>query len=176
MPDKQLLFTSGLSLGAARHQAGAVLAISLIILLLLTIIGITAAQVTGLEEKMAGNLRDRNLAFQAAETALRAGEKEASATSLQCPILPAAATIGFFAHTDSPKIDDGNGSVWSTGNAISYSAAVLVGGNTTKTKPPMYIIQCINVPGPPSLYRITARGTGGTTDSVVILQSIYRRY
>ena len=61
-----------------RHQSGAVLAISLIILLLLTLIGLTAAQVTGLEEKMAGNLRDRNLAFQAAESALRAGEEKTS--------------------------------------------------------------------------------------------------
>ena len=62
----------------SQHQSGAVLAISLIILLLLTIIGLTATQVTGLEEKMAGNLRDRNLAFQAAETALRAGEAQTS--------------------------------------------------------------------------------------------------
>ena len=175
MPDRQLLFTSGLALGAARHQAGAVLAISLIILLLLTIIGITAAEVTGLEEKMAGNLRDRNLAFQAAETALREGEKETSSLP-QCPISSAAAAIGFFAHTDAPKIDDGNGSVWFTGNAKSYSAAILA--STTVVKPPLYIIQCVYSPpgSSSSLYRITARGTGGTTDSVVILQSIYKRY
>jgi len=36
-------------------------------LLLLTIIGITGIQVSGLEEKMAGNSRDQNLAFQSAE-------------------------------------------------------------------------------------------------------------
>ena len=56
------------------QQSGAVLIISLIMLLLLTLIGVTGSQVTGLEEKMAGNMRDQNLAFQAAETALRAGE------------------------------------------------------------------------------------------------------
>ena len=88
--------------------------------------------------------------------------------------------VGFFADNtlrEDPPLIDGDGSVWFTGNARSYSKAILVGGNTTKTKPPMYIIQCINsVPGSSSLYRITARGTGGTTDSVVILQSIYKRY
>jgi type IV pilus assembly protein PilX len=155
-----------------QHQTGAVLAISLIILLLLTIIGITASQVTGLEEKMAGNLRDRNLAFQAAETALREGEKKTSSLP-QCPILSASG--GFYPHTDSPVIDDSSTSVWSNpGKYFGYEGESLV--NITSTRQPKFIIQCINsVKGSSSLYRITARGTGGTTDAVVILQSIYKR-
>ncbi|PKD42165.1 hypothetical protein CWO84_01830 [Methylomonas sp. Kb3] len=55
-------------------QTGAVLVVALIMLMLLTIIGVTGTNVTSLEEKMAGNMRDRNLAFQAAESALQAGE------------------------------------------------------------------------------------------------------
>jgi len=51
-----------------------VLFVSLIMLLVLTVIGVTAMQTTTLEEKMAGNLRDQTLAFQAAEAALREGE------------------------------------------------------------------------------------------------------
>jgi len=54
-----------------KSQSGAVLIISLIILLALTIIGITSSNVTGLEEKMAANAKDVNLAFQAAESTLR---------------------------------------------------------------------------------------------------------
>ena len=54
-----------------KSQSGAVLIISLIMLLALTIIGITSSSVTGLEEKMAANAKDMNLAFQAAEAALR---------------------------------------------------------------------------------------------------------
>jgi type IV pilus assembly protein PilX len=157
---------------SCQHQSGAVLAISLIILLLLTLIGVTAMQSTGLEEKMAGNLRDRNLAFQAAETALREGERETSSLPL-CPIV--AQVGGFYAHSDTPKIDDGDGSVWSTsGKAYTYTGVILE--KVTKTAQPKYIIQCItSTPGPSSLYRITARGTGGTTDAVVILQSVYLR-
>ena len=60
--------------GKLGTQQGAVLIISLIILLLMTLIGTTGMQVTSLEEKMAGNMRDRNLAFQAAESALSAAE------------------------------------------------------------------------------------------------------
>jgi type IV pilus assembly protein PilX len=43
-------------------------------LLALPIIGVTSSSVTGLEEKMAANNKDINLAFQAAEAALRAAE------------------------------------------------------------------------------------------------------
>jgi type IV pilus assembly protein PilX len=60
----------------SNHQSGAVLVISLIMLLLLTLIGISSIQTTSLEEKMAGNLRDRNIAFQAAESAIRDAEQD----------------------------------------------------------------------------------------------------
>jgi type IV pilus assembly protein PilX len=172
MPDRQLLLTTRYPNGKAKQQSGVVLAISLIMLLLLTLIGITAAQVTGLEEKMAGNLRDRNLAFQAAETALRAGE-EKIAELPQCPIF--TVIQGFYPHTvPSPPIDDGVTGVWSKpGEYFGYSGDGLA--NTTSTAQPKYIIQCItSIPGTNSLYRVTARGTGGTTDAVVILQSVYK--
>lgn len=58
----------------ATRQSGVVLVISLIMLLALTLIGVTSSSVTGLETKMAANSKDKNLAFQAAEAALRAAE------------------------------------------------------------------------------------------------------
>lgn len=57
--------------GAA--QKGVVLVVSLMILLTMTLVGITAMRVTVLEERMSGNLRDQNLAFQASESALMYG-------------------------------------------------------------------------------------------------------
>lgn len=56
------------------HQGGAALVIGLILLVLLTMLGVTAMRTTSLEERMAGHTRDHALAFQAAEAALRAGE------------------------------------------------------------------------------------------------------
>ena len=47
---------------------------ALVFLLLLTILGIAALNTTSLEEKMAHNVKDRNLAFQAAESALIVAE------------------------------------------------------------------------------------------------------
>jgi type IV pilus assembly protein PilX len=58
-----------------RNQQGAVLIIALIMLLLLTIIGLSSMRGTSLQESMAGNMRDSNLALQAGEAALREGEK-----------------------------------------------------------------------------------------------------
>ncbi|MCK4742595.1 MAG: hypothetical protein KAT25_02110 [Sulfuriflexus sp.] len=55
-------------------QQGAVLIVSLIILLLMTIIGVSSMKTTTLEERMAGNMRDQNLAFQSAEAAIVEGE------------------------------------------------------------------------------------------------------
>ena len=60
-----------------RSECGAVLLVSLAMLLLLTLIGLAGMRMVQLEERMAGNLRDRQMAFQAAEAALRAGEQAA---------------------------------------------------------------------------------------------------
>ncbi|MCQ4313672.1 pilus assembly protein PilX [Stutzerimonas sp. VN223-3] len=63
------------SFGYSKQQ-GAVLLVALIMLLLLTILGAAAMRDTNLQERMAGNMRDHNLAFQAAEAALRFAEQE----------------------------------------------------------------------------------------------------
>jgi type IV pilus assembly protein PilX len=56
---------------ARAHQRGAVLFIALIMLLLLTLIGITAMQVTLLQERMAGGFRVQHQAFEGTEGLLK---------------------------------------------------------------------------------------------------------
>jgi Tfp pilus assembly protein PilX len=53
------------------RQRGAALVVGLVLLVVITLVGVGAMQTTTLQEKMAGNLRDSNLSFQAAEAALR---------------------------------------------------------------------------------------------------------
>lgn len=53
-----------------RPQRGAVLIVSMILLLIMTLIGVTGMSTTTLEEKMAANTQEVNRAFQAGETAL----------------------------------------------------------------------------------------------------------
>lgn len=52
------------------QQSGAVLIISLIMLLVMTIIGVTAMRSSTLEEKMAANTMNYNITFHAAESAI----------------------------------------------------------------------------------------------------------
>ena len=56
-------------------QRGAVLVVSMILLLVMTTLALAASRSTRLQERMAGNMRDSDLAFQAAEAALRDGER-----------------------------------------------------------------------------------------------------
>lgn len=48
---------------------------ALIFLVMLTIIGVAAARMSSLEERMAGNMRDRDVALRAAEICLREAER-----------------------------------------------------------------------------------------------------
>lgn len=57
------------SLRSAQH--GASLIVGLIFLVAVTLLGVIAMKNTVLQERMAGGMRDRSLAFQAAEAALR---------------------------------------------------------------------------------------------------------
>ena len=60
---------------AARTQ-GFVLMTSLMFILVLTMLGLAAMQGSTLQERMAGNQRDRSIALQAAELALRDAERD----------------------------------------------------------------------------------------------------
>ena len=66
----------------AHPEHGVVLLVALVMLLLVTVLGLASVRMLTMEERMAANSFDRNLAFQAAETALREGEALADFQSL----------------------------------------------------------------------------------------------
>lgn len=63
-------------------QSGAALVMGMIVLVLLTLLGLTALGTSLLEERMAANARDRIRAFQAAEAALRFCESAVTPTAV----------------------------------------------------------------------------------------------
>ena len=76
-------------LNPTRHaQRGAVLIMALVLLLAMTLLGLTGVRTIVQEEKMAAATQDRNLAFQAAEAAPREGEA-AAATLVAADQVPA---------------------------------------------------------------------------------------
>jgi type II secretory pathway pseudopilin PulG len=52
------------------RQQGVALVVAIVILLILTILGITAMSTSSLQEKMSGNIQEQTRAFQAAESGL----------------------------------------------------------------------------------------------------------
>ena len=58
-----------------RKQRGAILVVALIFLLVMTVLILASVRGGVMQERMASNLYDRSLAFQAAEAALREGER-----------------------------------------------------------------------------------------------------
>ncbi|MCR4302391.1 MAG: PilX N-terminal domain-containing pilus assembly protein, partial [Sulfuricaulis sp.] len=98
------------------RQRGVVLVMSLVFLVLLTILGITTLNMTSLEEKMAGNTKDRNLAFQATESALLAGENTVGSAIMVNAVVASVTITNDGLHkpstTSTPIWDESTG-VWS---------------------------------------------------------------
>ena len=143
---------------ATRHsQRGAALIVGLIILVVLTLIGVQAMRTSLVQERMAGNMRERNVAFQAAEAVLRVGEASGPFPTTNTELADPAAWDG----TDS------SGSIPSFDAGVADAPVYHVG-------PPQYLR--IGVTLPPEyrfLYLVTARGVGGQETSVVVVQSTY---
>lgn len=173
-----------------QRQRGAVLVIGLIMVLLITIIGLSAVRSSGLQESMAGNMRDRNIAFQASESALREGEEILAPTNVNLPDFNG--TDGL--HPDL-SLTPAN-SVWYFASADWMSNKVKKISNLPSVADqPVYLIEELiedvgsgpaaegsgfgvgdrQITGDLPPYRVSSRGVGATTDTEVILQSTYRR-
>ncbi len=169
---------------------------ALVFLLLLTILGITALNTTSLEEKMANNVKDRNLAFQSAESALAVAENWIFA-QIGKPIFPNTGTGLYLPDTgvsgDPDSVDNWNEDIWSGSNVVTYPNTPGQTGSGTLGKintQPKYIIEDMGERQESggsvvqtssykskgtTMLRVTARGTGGTDAAVVMLQSTYAR-
>jgi type IV pilus assembly protein PilX len=156
-------------------QRGATLIVAMILLLLITMIGVAGMQTTNMQERMAGAMMDRNQAFQTAESALRSAEIYLAATKS-----PTSTKLG---STAKPGSSDYWDSVfnWTTATAITDAKYDELAAD------PLYVIEKISTVAAGSsvqykdaqstnviTYRVTAKGTGLSNNTQVILQSTYR--
>jgi type IV pilus assembly protein PilX len=156
-------------------EQGSALVMSIVFLLVLTLLAVVGMQTTILEEKMAGNLRDRELAFRAAETALRAAEE----LLVQDPDLlfddseglyqadPDLLTALDWTEDDSLKLGSELHGIWSSPRFVIEEQPPFFG-----TDNPLFADEAVP---PERYYRIFSKGVGGTESAVVILQSTYKR-
>ena len=165
-------------------EEGSALVVSLLVLLVLTLLALAATRGTTLEERMAGNFRDRNLAFQAAESALREAES----------FIEGVASVSVFDGTGGllrpadPEPDYLNPATWTGGGSRVVSASP-----PGVASPPRYIVKHLGETGGAGggslniggygqggssgvqLFRITARAVGGGAGTQVLLQEHYGR-
>lgn len=120
------------------RQRGAALTIGLILLVLLTLIGVTTMRSSSLETSMSGHATDCNLAFQAAEAALREAELFLENT--------ADTVYGLHRHpgyyrgaSHTPRWEDPN--IWAVNSTDSamYAGTPLTG----VARQPRYIIEAL---------------------------------
>jgi type IV pilus assembly protein PilX len=177
------------------NQRGVVLFVALILLLILSLLGVTAARMQTTEERMARNEDNRQIGAQAAEAALRAAEAGLTSGVYASSQFSANAN-GLYELTPSA------GSVvptlsWSTaGSAITYSPTdplnpmPALSALPAAAQSPKYVIEnlpAVAMPGdsinqvqyaspvsPVTVYRVTANGTGADSSTTTLLQSIFR--
>jgi type IV pilus assembly protein PilX len=64
---------------SARHQRGVALVVALLLLIVITLVGLAAVRGTIMQQRMASNQFDRQIAFQSAEAAMRAAQARVAA-------------------------------------------------------------------------------------------------
>ena len=190
-------------LSFAHKQRGIALFMSLVMLLIITILGLSSVQTTTLQERMARNARDSNLAFLAAESALKDAEAVIEAfnsidaafgvdprlaSPRACDTSPQSAGGNYF------EVDYNCQPNWElvdwTGDTGNYTSSVVVQGVASQ---PKYIIEHIKTlsafedrlnltnigedlgAGRVQIFRVTAYGTGGTDSARAMIQSTYGR-
>jgi type IV pilus assembly protein PilX len=165
---------------------GATLAVTLILLFLMTLLGITAMQVTHMQEKMSSNLQDKELSFIAAESALTSGENwvlgQSPQPAVQASCNPYPCVLNTYQNLNYTSQ---TASWWNTNSAV-YGVSL-----DNVATPPRYFVEFLQfAPDSPEIgsssgpkskgvfyYQVTSRGTGSSDNSASILQtSVGRRY
>lgn len=172
------------------RQAGASLLIALVMLVVVMLLGVTAARMSLTNEKSSRSDRDRQIAFEAAEAALRDAELDASGSRGRIDAFPelpggcheSGAFTGLCRTGDTP--------LWTAFSMLAptpwveygrYSGQHFPYGTASlAARPPRYLVELVAVGKPGAAaasavqrLRVTAVGFGTRESTQVVLQSIY---
>ena len=172
--------------GMRRPQRGMVLVTALLMLIVVTILALAMFRSFGLDEKIAGNLREKQRALSAAETAeqfaeywLTTGGGSANSPLITCTSVVAASVpqicTNALASAASVPWQSGGNPV-----GVTYTPSVPSLMNVT-TSPvlgsyyatPAFYVQYLGTNANGTLYQIDAQGYGGSPDTVAVVESTY---
>lgn len=168
--------------GIKKQEAGVVLVVALLLLLVLTLIGVAASRGTILEQRMAGNQQDFQLDFQAAE----AGLVDCEDFLNQVALPPFTDTNGRYqgdAGVPGHVWDDWDKADWQSSKTRPYSGPDIQGVSAE----PRCVIEQLAAVAPPGdslasdipaqilMYRVTVQAWGASGNTVARLQTTYKR-
>ena len=140
-----------------RGQRGVTLIITLVMLVLITLVGVSGIRNSTLDERMAGNSRDRDKAFQAAEAAVQTCLSRLQAeTYTGTPLTPAASNA-------TPVWEVAAN--WTDTNSVEIN----LGTDARLAAQPRCMYESMGV----GSYRVTGRAVGASTLTEVMLQATY---
>jgi len=163
-------------------QSGVTLAVTLLLLLMVTVLGVSAVRLSLVEEKMSGNMRDKHIAFEGAESALRVAEGWLD-QRLDYPT-PTSTGVN---HVWNFNVLGSNN--WWKVNSVSWWAdkSVAAPMNTMQKSAPLYFIEerafvqrgeNLSIGSGEKkqgkyYYQVTSRGHGGTDSTRVHLRTTF---
>jgi type IV pilus assembly protein PilX len=173
-----------------QRQRGISLVVVLLFLVIMMGLGTTAIRTATIEEKLSGNERDQQIAFEAAEAALRDGERYVRASLSSSSGFSFACSNGLCVPS-STATAAWNAVDWSGTIPRAYGSVTGLGTypDTTVSRAPRFIVELLPNMAPSSgnslglgsrdqfgvgtPYRITAVGWGRRASTQVMLQSVY---
>ncbi|NVM78932.1 type IV pilus assembly protein PilX [Duganella sp. SG902] len=170
-----------------RRQRGIVLLVSLMLLIMVMLLGVSAAQLALQSEKAARGERDRDVAFLAAEDALKDAERDVLASG--AAFAPDCATARH------ERAAPGKAPVWQAVDLAGAACTLPYGARTAASMPtgegflpfkkPQYIVERMEChragddasagAAPSYCYRVTAIGFGARPETEVVLQSVFSK-
>lgn len=174
-----------------RQQQGAVLIVSMLVLVVLTLLSISAMNSAAMQERMSGHLRDSQLAFESADAALRDTEQWLEAqTVIASPCDAVAAGCDLFTPDAMHALDGTDGRPWWVGASDDWwqqnghdfiTAGQELGGNAADPRTvieelkrvPDSLVVGVAPQGSRIYYRVTARGVGGSPWAQTVVQSTF---
>lgn len=170
----------------AKSQNGIALITSLLILVIMTLLALSMFRSFGLQEKIAGNTREKQRSLQTAESALQYGEwwlsQGAETTSgIVCNSVYNANVVGNMQTCANPLLNPTTLPWGARGDYLPPTMTVAAGGGQTPggdinyvSPPSLYINYLgIDLSGKSLMYQVTAAGYGGSANGISVVQSIY---
>lgn len=172
------------------HQSGVSLITSLLMLVMLTLLALSMFRGFGMEQKIAGNTREKERSYQAAESSLQYGEwwltQVAPGTGVACVAPVTIASTADMRTCSNALTTPGDPSSWAgVSNYLPPSMMVATGGGVATdgngnkdinyaSTPGLYVSYLgLSPSGQQMLYSVTAAGYGGSANTTSVIQSVF---